>query len=534
MAEPGRFKSLRKKRPSVRPNISAPVSQTSVSRSPARNERTEQQERMQRRMSQKLMQPINFGDAPPMPGLPSHAAFQKQRPAEGPAVNATGKVQLDMAAIEDPSLDPEAYVMSILRHASADQMAEYAATLARMQNRNSADIQESVHKNVDAFINVSDETKNIKSEMDNLRNYMSELRILISQNNAALGLDAEEASLSRRHANRSSIANLEAMWSTHLQELWKRVEGSQKYLPAIPGRHIAHESGKWIELNPATLRPRRRIYLILLNDHLLVASEKTRAPLSPQMGDAHPARAAQTAQLVCDHCWPLQDVEVSELSAKITTGSRRGPRATVQDVSRQAMNLRVGSESFTYAATDRDAREKSALMRRIRKATADLRKALHVDNEDKLGTARPASRGARDSLAQARGGTGDAATARANAVVDVDGKQEKLRWVEGQVYELEIDVALQRFEAAVARVERLRGIARSNRGNTAVQELVNVVAARHVDKLVGWLAHYLAQDQKARSKVQGYTAWLRRLDLEQLASRGYLQARSDWIQHLTE
>ena len=57
----------------------------------------------------------------------------------------------------------------------------------------------------------------------------------------------------------------------HLQTLWKRVEGSQKYLPALPGRHIITESQRWVELNAATWKPRRRVALVLLNDHLLIA-----------------------------------------------------------------------------------------------------------------------------------------------------------------------------------------------------------------------------------------------------------------------
>lgn len=515
--------SLRKKR-ADRPKISAPVSQTSTaSRSPGR---TEQQERMQRRMSQKLMQPINLGDAPAVPALPTLATFQNQRSPAPPKALAEGNVKLDLAAIEDPNLDADAYVLSILRDASADQMAEFENQLARVQNRNSADITESVHKNVDAFINVSVEAKNIKGEMDNLRNYMSELRILISQNNAALGIETEEAGSSRRHANRSSIANLEAMWSTHLQELWKRVEGSQKYLPAIPGRHIVHESGKWIELNSATLRPRKRVHLILLNDHLLVASEKTRPINSPQLGDS---RAAQPMQFATDHCWPLQDIEVSELTAKPATmpGPSRGPPP-----SSQAINLRIGNDSFTYAATDREAREKAALLGRIRKSTADLRKALHLDNEEKVSAARPTSSLGRD--VKRPFSVAESATAKASMLVEVDGRQETYRWVEGQVYELEIDVALQRFEQAVSRVERLRGIAKTNRSNPSVQELVNIKAQKHVEKLVEWLTHFLALDQKSRTKVQDYTTWLTRLDLQQMASQRYLQARTDWIQYLTE
>ena len=64
------------------------------------------------------------------------------------------------------------------------------------------------------------------------------------------------------------------MWNIQLQTLWKNIEKSQKFLPAIPGRHVIMENGSWVELDSATWKPKRPIHLVLLNDHLLIASKK--------------------------------------------------------------------------------------------------------------------------------------------------------------------------------------------------------------------------------------------------------------------
>src|SRR6202012_2433874 len=140
---------------------------------------------------------------------------------------------------------------------------------------------------------ISKEAEKLKGEMRMLRTLMSELTTTLGQTTSASGLGGDTIT-ARKQANRSSVANLEALWNSHLQTLWKRVEGSQKYLPAIPGRHVLYESGRWVELNSATWKPRRKVHLILLNDHLLIAAEKKK----PQENAKDPKDKQPTAQLL--------------------------------------------------------------------------------------------------------------------------------------------------------------------------------------------------------------------------------------------
>lgn len=370
-----------------------------------------------------------------------------------------------------------------------------------------------------------------------LRSLMSDLTNTLGQTNAALGISTDTAS-ARKYANRSSVANLEAMWSTHLQELWRRVEGSQKYLPAILGRHVVHESGRWVELNAATWKPRRRVHLILLNDHLLVASEKKRADAPAAAEGGRPKQNAQQSQFVAERCWPLQDIEVSDLAAR--PGPDLGSRRPAKTPTLNAINVRVDLDSFTYAVQESDAPEKSSLLAKVRKEVANLRRSAQAETEERLvgrAAQRPVSAQQRQSFRRVSSMLGPAAESgaagKAATLVDVEGRQQPLRWVEAQVDELDIDIALQRFEQAVEGVEMLRAIARGNKGNAAVQELVEGRVQERAAALAKALVRQLVDTNSFMSATQQHVAWLAKLGFEARASEAYLEARSGVIKART-
>ena len=422
-------------------------------------------------------------------------------------------------------------VAQLLANASEQDIRDYQHDLGRVRNRTSHDIQYNLTANRNQFIKISQEAEKLKTEMRALRNLMSDLTSTLSQTNAALGISSETVS-SRKYANRSSVANLEAMWNTHLQELWRRVEGSQKYLPAIPGRHVIHESGRWVELNTATWKPRRRVHLILLNDHLLVASEKNRVDHSHQVSDIQKAKPPQTqAQLIADRCWPLQDIEITDLSTK--PGSRSDGRRGSQTPTSNAINVRIGSDSFTYATTDKQSTEKSSLLAKFRKSLADLRKALELGAEEQSGP-RDAqrSRSIREKEPTGNvtvGNAMDPTSNKASMHVEVDGRQQNFRWVENQVDELDIDIALQRFEGAVTRVDLLRRIAKSNKANLAVQDLADGKVQDRAAKLARAVMRQMGDASSFLASMQQHVAWLSKLGFETSASEAYLEARSNII-----
>jgi len=356
-----------------------------------------------------------------------------------------------------------------------------------VKNRASTDLQHNVYQNRTQFIKISKEAEKLKTEMQTLRGLMSELTITLGQ--AGISTDRETptmddaAILARKRGNRSSVVNLEALWNTQLQALWKNIEGSQKYLPALPGRHIIVETGNWVELDAATWKPRRPVHIVLLNDHLLVATRK-RKRVDPNT----PVQKAPT-KLVAERCWQLQDIDMMDLSS----GAKeiKGPFQDMNDIS-NSITIRHGQESFTYRSDRPDAKDKNNLLLAFKRTLDELRRAERAEademgNKSKetmtyLATRDPAiSRSPNLLHSLSKSNLKD----RPEILIDVDGKQRNLRWVEGQIDELDIDIALQRFDAAVDRVEQLRKLAKGQKSNTVAQDLINVKVDERAAKLAG-------------------------------------------------
>ena len=413
--------------------------------------------------------------------------------------------------------------------------------MQKLKTHTSTDLQHNVYQNRTQFIKISKEADKLKSEMHTLRALMSDLTGALTHATSAGGSESSSISVvDRKRRDRSSVANLEALWSSHLQTMWKRIEGSQKYLPAIPGRHIVYESNRWAELNAATWKPRRRVHIILLNDHLLIATEKKRMD---SISNASPTTRRQSMmltaqsqpQLVAERCWPLQDVQIADIAqSNMSPQPSRDERSNIAN----AINVRVGSESWTFAtASNTDSSgEKNALLVAFRKSVEDLRKTVaaeHGEREralDELGLT-----AGRDARSSRTSGVlnGDGLPSRSSTLIDVDGRQQTLRWVESQIDTLDIDIALQRFEDAVARTEKLRRLARSIKGNAAAQDIILSKIDERASKLAAVISRRLKETNAGANASKENTGWLIRLGFDEMARVGYLDARKDTLKKRT-
>ena len=287
-----------------------------------RNAPSETSDLVKRRYSTRYNQLPDFSnlDNPPVPSLPGAlkrrsesrgSPRRRSRPSGG-----SHPLQVDQDALSDPNLSHERYVTNLLSNASEQDIQEYQNSLRKIKNRTSANLQQSVYQNRTQFIKISKEAEKLKTEMQVLRGLMSDLTGALSQTSgsptATLSPEVNGTTFNKRNAHRTSVANLESMWNVQLQTLWKNVEKSQKFLPAIPGRHIILENGAWVELDSATWKPKRPIHLVLLNDHLLIASKKRKRmdPNAPQQGPA-------PTKLVAEECWPLQNIDMADMSASL-------------------------------------------------------------------------------------------------------------------------------------------------------------------------------------------------------------------------
>lgn len=470
---------------------------------------------VKRRYSQKITAlPADFpGAGAPMPDLPQLPAQYRDRSQarDGPPARPADPraLAVDMRALRDPNLQPAQYVAAVLADADDDDIRRYQDDLRRAKHRASQDLQSNVYHNRTHFIKISNEAEKLKAEMRTLRQLMADLTQTLEQTASAT---ATGANVSQRRANRSSIGDLNQIRAAQLQQLYRDVEGSQKYLPPIPGRYIVWKSRRWFQLDSATLKARRRVRLLLLNDHLLIAAEKkARNDLQ-----APRDRNRSAVEYLAQRCFALADVHVS-----------RAPEERVI--------VRAANESFTYDTKQEDTADKIAFLSTFRKTKDDLRKTHEADLDDKdraqdtynhMLSRDPALRAHADLLDT----MADSAThASVTTFVDVDGQTRNVRWVESQLDDLDIDIALQHFDAAVAKVEKLRALSQNMRGNEMAKTIVTFKVSERAAKLAAVLVRQLADGNSWNGPIGQHVTWVNRLGFEDRAREAYLEARSSLI-----
>ena len=448
---------------------------------------------VKRRYSTRFTQPVDFKDAsapsvPSVPAIPTGYGAPAQ-PRPGTAHKAQ-KVLLDSSTLKDPNLQTEKYANDVLADATDQEIRDFQSSLRKLKHRASSDLQQNVYQNRTQFIKISKEAEKLKGEMRTLRSLMSELTTSFSQASAHAGVPEptrrvgdDVRSRAQKQANRSSVANLEAMWSVQMHALWKNVEGSQKYLPAIPGRHVVLEQSSWLELDAATWKAKRHAHLFLLNDHLLIATRRKKR-LDPNAMTNGDAAQKATTRLIADKCWALQDIDLVDLASTGSIGS-----SADQTSMANAVSIRCGNESFTYRSEKSSPTEKTNLLLAFRRTTDELRKTMRVDMEENSKSkdtlnylsARDPALSNNTGLLQSLSGFKD----RSEILIEVDGKHQNLRWVEGQIDDLDSEIALHRFEAAVTRIEKLRRLAKGLKGNMIAQELMTTKVDERARKLSG-------------------------------------------------
>jgi hypothetical protein len=288
---------------------------------------------------------------------------------------------------------------------------------------------------------------------------------------------------------------------------------------------VIQNAGLWIELDNATWKSRRAMQIILLNDHLLVASRKKK-----RIEGASGAEARQApSKLVADRCWPLLDIEIVDLAGASESSSRN-------KVADAIMIRGVGQESFTYRTDKPDGNEKSSLISNFRKAVEELRKGLRSEIESSnkaketinyFASRDPGLLKKADLLEKL---SGSGSPDRPSILIEVDGKQQNLRWVDGQVDELDIDIALQRFDDAVGRVEKLNSLAKGLKSNQTAQNFISFKAEERATKLAGLITRELIDSHNELKKTKRNVSWLARLGFEDRAREAYLEARGQIIQ----
>ena len=83
-----------------------------------------------------------------------------------------------------------------------------------------------------------------------------------------------------------------------MQNLHTQIEGSSKFVPTTPGRHVVLEMDNILALNPATYKVEYAVRFVLLDDAVLVARRRRRR------------NNMESDKLVAEKCWALTDMLV--------------------------------------------------------------------------------------------------------------------------------------------------------------------------------------------------------------------------------
>ncbi|CAJ0829785.1 15618_t:CDS:10 [Entrophospora sp. SA101] len=158
------------------------------------------------------------------------------------------KIELAEFSIED--FRPEVFIQKALSNVSEKGVRGFLDTLRESRELAAGDLQKNVYKNYNEFL---------ESDMFVLRGLLNELRNISdnlrddsteSVNLGPVAPVASEPIVSRgRQPTRNNATDIQSIWKAQIQLLWDHVEGAQKLVPLVPGRHIVREFSNFVEIN---------------------------------------------------------------------------------------------------------------------------------------------------------------------------------------------------------------------------------------------------------------------------------------------
>lgn len=107
---------------------------------------------------------------------------------------------------------------------------------------------------------------------------------------------------------RSSVADLRVMYFNQMQELHAAIEGSSKFAPTTPGRHVVAEVEGVVSLNAASYKVIGRVRFVILDDLVLVARRRRRKAAGTD--GAAGGGTVNEGKLVAERCWSLNEMLV--------------------------------------------------------------------------------------------------------------------------------------------------------------------------------------------------------------------------------
>ncbi|KAA8907490.1 hypothetical protein TRICI_004966 [Trichomonascus ciferrii] len=468
-------------------------------------------------------QPSRTQQQQQQPPQPQKPVTQPQTDGRRPSEGRRDRGVVDKDVFLSQKFDAEAYIANQLGAATDVEISRFADKLASLQANLAQDKKDAMYRNYKTFLAVGNEIGTLGSELDQLRKLLNDLHIattamkedadqfLAAQQPKAgsqlsvASVDSSSGSMKRSNsANRNSMLMLENMWAQELASLFKHVEGAQKYLPAVPGRHVIKESGGWYQLNAATWKPLQPVHLFLLNDHLLVATKK-RHRQGENTLTVQPQR-----RLVADQCWPLQEIKLYDLDKQYKTGQQPGSTLCVRVVGGG------GSHNNSFVFRTEKSEGGATLLAEFHRAREELKKHMPSKAETQLRHQDSMNYYAKETPSLSRNPnlldhfTAARRTAHSrDASLDITGRTRSLREIDELMNDLDVKIAYRQFPDAVELIEKNLTTLEQQ------QQTVNAQTASSAERLVAMSTTAAVSADIAASASDELASQVLRMKLEQ-------------------
>ncbi|RPD64554.1 hypothetical protein L227DRAFT_571032 [Lentinus tigrinus ALCF2SS1-6] len=441
------MQSLRTRKPSESRPKGAPRQGTIRKPNPAARDperrATRVGEKMKKRMSTRWANISGPSDAlvPDVPSLPiglregsyRQQSQEEQRLTEEPQEDPRAA---ELKLLDKDNFDPDAYLKLKLANSTESELRLLQSSLQGQKDGVAVDLQRNVFKNYAEFMLVSKEVSTLENEMLEFKEALAEWKGMPS----LLHIDDSASVAERRRNVRSSIADLRVLYANQMQNLHMQVEGSSKFVPTTPGRHIVTEVDNIVALNPATYKVDHSVRFVLLDDAVLVARKRKRR------------NNAESDKLVAEKCWPLNEMLV--LDTKDTPSMtnvfkiRHGKETHVYrtDISADKKNL---LSQFRHVAE-----ELAAKKRKEREGEHQRRKSLWMGDRASMafpGESMPGMPPMPEWMTDLASKVGDMGSSAKEKV------ERDARWIGDWSDELTVAIALREWDKAVALVEEGEG-----------------------------------------------------------------------------
>ncbi|GAC98205.1 potential exocyst complex component Exo84 [Pseudozyma hubeiensis SY62] len=443
---------------------------------------------------------------------------------------------VDLHLLSQSDFDPQAYLRAKLSHHSESSLRNFKQSLSAAKQAANDDLKRQVFKNYSEFITISKEIATLENDMLELKELLSEWKQLPQ----ALELDDSSSttggfsdSFHRKanggggKANRNSTVDLQQIYRAQITSLWEGIEGSQKFLPYTPGRHLIAEASSFTELNAATYKPQQSIALFLLDDLLLIATRRKR-------------QMSSKVRLVAESCFSLAEIVVIDL--------KDGGDLT------NAIKIKRGRETYVYR-TERG-EDKRALLNAFRRVAEELaRKRRNGGGEVVDGSKRQstllsspagkqfaaAARGLHSELLTPIGELGDAmrdaneggmmAAAAASAASE---RKDPGRWNNDFADQLSVCIALREFDQATNLIEKGRAVLSTYTSTSDVSWMhLSAKLTSLTSELVAAISADFTRQNLKKSMVVRNASFLLRLDQGEKARQLFLDARTELLKKRT-